>query len=139
MKTTKNTTTRQSQNPQFAADVLNAAAHLLQTPKFVKLLSAQAQPSKVPERRAASARASGSGQRGRIAGFYFPRTKTIKNDSANVQNVFGAILKSKAAGITQKQIQDKLNLSHSTVWYSLQQLRAANAVTYRQPESKAAA
>lgn len=132
----KTTMTNRRSTTKFDAAVVGAAlANVLRSPEFARML----QPNERATTKRVPVKTKG-GPRGRIPGFYFPRTKSITHDSANVQNVFAMILKAKSRhGITQKQVQDKLNLSPSTVWYALQQLRAANAVTYRQPEARTAA
>lgn len=71
-------------------------------------------------------------RRGRVAGVYIAERKNAAMRGVNetVTKIFKAIAGAGAQGITQKGIQEKLSLPHSTVWYALVKLRKRHAVNY---------
>jgi len=115
---------------RFPVQVLNAAKALLKSPAFRNIMMSGTPVTSTPTRKAGhEATTSGRG-RGRTAGLYsvMPR-KTKVDANPTITKVFNFIKRSK--GTTQKNIQDRLELPHSTVWYALVQLRAMKAVQYK--------
>jgi hypothetical protein len=157
-QTKMKTSTRSARTPRFAAQVLNAAKALLRTPEFSVLLqgttpsarpaarSRRAAPTSARRQRrsapdtaartyARAARGASSSQRGRVAGTYHSRpgvkSNDVKSESDATQRVFALIARKSRKGISQRQIQDALELPHSTVWYALKTLRGTKVVEYR--------
>lgn len=73
--------------------------------------------------------------RGRRARKYLANTAMVKNVNETVSGVFAAIKAAGKSGKTQVDLQNELNLPHSTVWYALKKLRARKAVSFNAPQS----
>lgn len=140
---TKTKNTRRPAGRAAAGDVLNKARALvgrlsvmldagMQVPRTERrgFATATSQP-KTTRRHAAGDHSN----RGRTAGLYFPKVTSLKGHEVNDThtNIFNHILKNKKSGISQRQIQDDLNLPHSTVWHTLQKFRALKVIVYKQP------
>lgn len=147
----KNTKTKARRAPRATA---NDTARVLSMARRLLLAAANAPLTGAPRRQYATASAPPAAvvkprkagktttetTRGRTPGNYYPAVKKVDNATGALATVFAHILKNKKNGITQKQIQDELNLPHSTVWYALTKLRAMNAIRYEAaPSARAAA
>lgn len=73
-------------------------------------------------------------RRGRSAGRYLlvQHDKQMRRLTAKIEDVYKA-LQSAPNGMTQKELQDNLNMSQSTVWYALHKLQNRRVVRYLNP------
>lgn len=69
-------------------------------------------------------------RQGRRARRYVADAAAVKGVNDTVSAVFATIKNAGKAGITQAEVQERLTLPHSTVWYALVKLRKRNAVTH---------
>lgn len=73
-------------------------------------------------------------RRGRSAGRYLlvQQTKQLRRLTDKIEQVRAA-LEAAPNGLTQKELQNNLNMSQSTVWYALNKLQNRRAVRYLNP------